>query len=248
MHKRGELLAGTSGWNYYDWKGRFYPADLKAKDYLAHYAKHFLTTEVNYSFYHLPQPTTYSNWASQVPKDFVFAVKASRFITHIRRFREVEEAWQKFLDNAAVLGQQLGPILLQLPPSFRQDTKLLEGFLQDTRMRRGSKDLRLAFEFRHATWFDDPVYEILEQHGAALVIAHSQPYPQAPCLVTAPFVYLRFHGPGRLFASEYSREELEGWAKKIRTWLTRGMAVYAYFNNDYHGYALENAKLLGDLV
>ncbi len=243
-----ELLIGTSGWNYFDWKGRFYPENLKSRDYLAHFGKHFRTTEVNYSFYHLPKPMTYQNWASLVPEDFVFAVKASRLITHIRRLKDTAESWRIFLENASHLNKKLGPVLLQFPPSFRKDAALLDAFLQETRRLKGFKGLRLALEFRHASWFDREVCEMLEEHGCALVVAHSQQHPQAPFVPTASFVYLRLHGPGALFASSYSGDQLRDWAARVENWLASGRSVYVYFNNDFHGYAVENAKALTQLM
>lgn len=244
----GKLLVGTSGWNYYDWKGFFYPETLKARDYLTHYARHFRTTEVNYSFYHLPKPTTYENWAVQVPEDFIFAIKASRVITHIRRLRDVADIWQKFLENASILGNKLGPILLQFPPSFKRSADLLDGFLEHSAKLKAFRGTRLALEFRHASWYDGETYEILKRHGCALVIAQSERYPQAPYVSTARFVYLRLHGPGALFASSYSQDQLAHWAARIREWMAETESVYVYFNNDFHGYAIENARMLEDLV
>lgn len=243
-----KLFIGTSGWNYPDWKGRFYPEGLKPKDYLSHYAKHFHTTEVNYSFYHVPRPTTYQNWAAQVPEDFVFSVKASRLITHIRRLREVTEAWQQFVEIASVLGRRLGPILLQFPPSFKKNSELLAAFLHENHHLKESKGLCLAFEFRHAGWFDREVCDILKKHGSALVVAHSLRYPQAPFVATARFVYLRLHGPGALFASSYPVDQLRDWAAQVKSWMDSGKSVYVYFNNDFHGYAIENAKRLASLI
>jgi uncharacterized protein YecE (DUF72 family) len=244
----GKLLIGTSGWNYYDWKGLFYPEALKARDYLAHYARHFRTTEVNYSFYHLPKPTTYENWAAQVPEDFVFAIKASRSITHIRRLRDVMEMWQKFLENASMLEKKLGPILLQFPPSFKRSADLLDNFLEESAKLKEFRRVRLAMEFRHASWYDEETYGILKRHGCALVIAQSERYPQAPYVPAAPFLYVRLHGPGALFASSYSRDQLAEWAARIKEWLTETKSVHVYFNNDFHGYAIENAKMLEGLL
>jgi len=245
MAKTGELRIGTSGWTYADWRGSFYPEDLKQKEFLRYYSRHFSTTEINYSFYHLPKTTTYQNWAALVPGDFLFAVKASRFITHIKRLEGVEEAWQTFLERAAVLEKRLGPILLQFPPSFKERMDLLNHFL---RLSGELTRARLAFEFRHASWFSPDVLEALHEFGAALVIAQSERYPQAPCVPTADFVYLRFHGPGQLFASRYSEAQLRPWAERIRGWLREGRTVYAYFNNDFHGHAIANARQLARLA
>ncbi len=243
-----KLYIGTSGWNYYDWKDRFYPADSKPREYLAYYSRHFPTTEVNYSFYHLPKPTTYQNWAAQVPDNFVFAVKTSRVITHIRRLKDVADEWQLFLDNASALGRKLGPVLLQFPPSFKKNAGLLAAFLQESPHMQGPTGVRLALEFRHASWFDDEIRELAYTHGSTLALAHSQRYPQASFDPAAPFVYLRLHGPGALFASSYSRSELGAWARQIRGWMASGKSVYIYFNNDFGGYAIENAKALTGLL
>lgn len=246
--ERPGLFVGTSGWNYFDWKGRFYPENLKAAEYLSYYSRHFPTTEVNYSFYHLPKISTYEKWAAQVPETFVFALKAGRAITHIRRLKGVEEPWARFLENAAALGHKLGPILVQLPPTFKADPVCLEEFLDLGPGTRAAGRVRLAFEFRHPSWFTDRVIELLAAHAACLVIADSSRYVRAPMEPTAPFVYLRFHGPRELCGSEYSPEQLSEWAGRIRSWLAAGRSVYAYFNNDFRGYAVSNARLLAGLL
>lgn len=244
MPVQGKLRVGTSGWNYRDWPGIFYPESLKSRDYLSYYASHFDTVELNYSFYHLPRPETYRSWAAQTPAEFEFAVKASRAITHIRRLKNVKDAWLKFLGNAGELGPKLGPVLLQLPPSFRADLVLLREFLDLT----PPSAPRLAFEFRHASWFTDAAAGLLREREAALVIAQSSRYPQAPLDAATGFVYLRFHGPERLFGSSYSEAQLRTWAARVRGWLSTGRDVYAYFNNDFQGYALDNARTLGAMV
>lgn len=248
MADSGCLRAGTSGWNYPDWKGVFYPPELKSRDYLGWYSRHFDTTEVNYSFYHLPKRRTYENWAAQTPDGFLFALKASRFITHVKRLEDVDEEWRRFLDNAQALGPKLGPVLLQFPPSFKAAQAALKKFLSMSDSVASAGKLKLAFEFRHASWFDPEICELLRHHQAALVIAHSQRFPQAPLVPTAPFVYVRFHGPERLFGSRYSTADLEAWAARMKRWLNEGRMVYAYFNNDFHGYAIQNAKELAALV
>lgn len=242
------LLVGTSGWTYPSWKGPFYPEDLPSQRYLAFYSGEFPTTEINYSFYHLPKPETYAKWASQVPNNFVFALKASRFITHVKRLVDVEKAWSTFVQNALALGSHLGPILLQFPPSFRCNRSTLTDFLKSAqRAAPASHPLRLAFEFRHGSWFGEEVYELLQQHDAALCIADSPRYPRHD-RVTTEFVYIRFHGRTELFASEYSERELTEEATRIRRYLRDGLDVYAYFNNDALGHAVQNAKTLTCLV
>lgn len=245
MAGRAEFRAGTSGWTYGSWRGRFYPQDLKSADYLAWYARHFNTVEINYSFYHLPQPKTFEKWAAGTPAGFLFAVKVSKVVTHTRRLEGVEDPWRKFLEHASHLRDKLGPLLLQLPPSFKADVSRLEAFLELSR-RLGAR--QLALEFRHASWFTPEVDALVAGHGAALVIGHSSRYPSAPLETASPFFYLRFHGPRELFASRYSEEELAAWAAHVRAWLAEGRPVYAYFNNDVSGYAIANARMLVRLV
>lgn len=243
---KGKIYIGTSGWVYNDWIGIFYPEDVPSKERLRFFSQRFRTAEVNYSFYHLPKPKTYENWYNQTPEKFVFAVKASRFITHIKRLREAKTAWTKFLENALHLKEKLGPILFQFPPSFRatgENVMSLEEFLKDM----DKKNIRSAFEFRHESWCEDKVYEILKKNKVAWVIADSPRYPKAE-VVTSDFVYIRMHGAEKLFSSKYSVEEIEDLAGKIKIWYSKGLDIYTYFNNDYHGYAIENATELLDLL
>ena len=241
------LLIGTSGWTYSSWKGIFYPSDLPSRHYLEFYAREFSSTEVNYSFYHLPRPSTYGKWAAQVPDQFLFALKASRFITHVKRLVDVEEAWVTFVQNALAVGSHLGPILLQFPPSFRCDRPKLAAFLRIAqRSAPKSRPVRLVFEFRHESWFSEQTYSLLRRHKAALCIADSPRYPRRD-VVTADFVYLRFHGRTDLFASKYTDSELAEEAKQIRRYLRDGLDVYVYFNNDAFGHAVANARTLNHL-
>ncbi|MEW6325569.1 MAG: DUF72 domain-containing protein, partial [Nitrospirota bacterium] len=194
---------------------------------------------------HLPTPQTYQKWAAAAPAGFRFAVKGSRYITHILRLQGADEAWAAFWRNARPLGERLGPVLFQLPPGFRADPERLARFLAVVRKR--SPGVRAAFEFRHPSWFDEPIYRLLRDDGAALCIAHSTRYP---CVeeVTADWLYYRFHGPEHLFGSRYTERELRHWAGRLRTQLAAGQAVYAYFNNDVKGYAVENARRLRELL
>jgi uncharacterized protein YecE (DUF72 family) len=238
--RAARILVGTSGWTYPDWRESFYPADLPSSRYLEFYAERFPTTEVNYSFYHLPRPSTYEKWAAHVPATFVFALKASRLITHTKRLLEAEEAWGTFVGRARTLGDHLGPILLQFPAGFQRDRARLATFLQ---MAEDRKPLRLAFEFRHESWFTDAIYRLLERHGAALCIADSPSYPRADVL-TADFAYFRFHGRTRLFQSSYTRAELAAEARRMRRYAKDGMDLYVYFNNTAREAALKNARTL----
>ncbi|HWP90915.1 MAG TPA: DUF72 domain-containing protein [Thermodesulfobacteriota bacterium] len=236
----GKLYVGTSGWVYGDWNGIFYPENLSSKDRLRYFSQHFKTAEINYSFYHLPKPETYKNWYNQTPADFVFAVKASRYITHVKRLKGVKTAWKRFLGNALHLREKLGPILFQFPPSLKvtpENTKRLGDFLEFII----GPSLRIAFEFRHRSWCDEKAYETLRKHKIAWVISDSSRYPKAEA-VTSDFVYIRMHGPKSLFSSKYTDEELKTLAQKIKNWLSKGLDVYAYFNNDFQGYAIQDAK------
>jgi uncharacterized protein YecE (DUF72 family) len=248
-----KFLVGTSGWSY-AWSN-FYPRDLPNRGRLTFYSKTFKTVEVNYSFYHLPRTSLYQKWASETPKEFQFTLKLSRFITHIKKLSGVKIALKKFLGHANVLGPKLGPILVQLPPSFRVSPERLERFLRTVKAVEQeleiSPKLKIAFEFRHTTWFEkdseDYIHslKILRTYNAAFVFAHSSRYPYPTTEpVTADFVYLRFHGPGALFASKYGKEGLLPWLPKIKNWVLGSLDVYTYFNNDVHGYAIEDTKCL----
>jgi len=214
---------------------------LPSKDKLKYFSQHFKTAEINYSFYRLPRPSTYQNWYKQTPEDFLFSLKASRFITHIKRLKEAKEAWETFIENALNLKEKLGPILFQFPSSFRaaeENIKRLENFLKLIT----KKKLQYAFEFRHQSWCDKKIYNLLKKYKVAWIIADSPSYPKAE-VATANFIYIRMHGSKVLFTSNYTKKELQDLAQKIKKWL-KACDVYVYFNNDAMGYALENAKEL----
>jgi len=265
----GKVYIGTSGWVYPHWENIFYPETLPSKNKLKYFSRHFKTTEVNYSFYRLPRPVTYQNWYSQTPGDFLFAVKASRFITHIRRLKDVKEPWEIFIKNALNLREKLGPVLFQFPSSFKateENIKRLKGFLRfiyaagSRRYLRKSAVLRFAFEFRHKTWCQEKIYKILKKYNTAWVIADSPNYPYIETLkkfrsgrstkggnrpkaeiLTADFVYIRMHGSKVLFSSKYTKKELKDLAKKIKRW-SKNKDIFVYFNNDAYGHAIENAR------
>jgi uncharacterized protein YecE (DUF72 family) len=242
-----QFLVGTSGWNYSNWRGSFYPENLPAKKFLAFYAQRFRSAEVNYSFYHLPRVTTYENWFASVPDDFVFALKLSRFITHIKRLHDVKQPWSEFLNAARSLKQKLGPILLQFPPSFHANDENLRR-VNDFLSYASKNGARIAMEFRHESCFGASMLSVLREYRAALVIAHSSRFPIPEAMATGPFVYFRFHGPREWCASSYSKSELTQWARSIRSFMKQGLDAYAYFNNDARGDAAPNARLLVEMV
>jgi uncharacterized protein YecE (DUF72 family) len=241
----GRIFIGTSGWVYGAWKGRFYPPTLPDVQRLSYYASLFQTTELNYSFYHVPSAETYQKWLKLVPPDFVFALKANRLITHAARLRGVELTWRDFSRGAAELGQHLGPILLQLPPSAARDDAALGAFLEMTAGM--SSRMRLVFEFRHPSWFVANIYRLLIRHAAALCIADGPRFPRVDRL-TADFAYLRFHGHRPREAPFYRDEQLVREAGFIKQFAADGIDTYVYFNNDALAHAPANAARLRQLL
>jgi uncharacterized protein YecE (DUF72 family) len=219
----GKHYIGTSGWVYTHWQGLFYPAKTPAKDLLQYYAGEFRTAEINNSFYKLPTLDTYRSWAEQVPEDFVFAVKASRFLTHMKKLKDPLEPWTNVITHAAELGPRLGPVLLQFPERWQKNLPRLEEFfdMASAQIIRP----RIAVEFRNQSWFDDDVYSILEKYGAALCIADSDRFVREDRL-TADFTYMRFHGRGQLYATSYTNDFLEHEAKNMKRLMAKGIDVY----------------------
>lgn len=236
-----QILIGTSGFSYPHWRhGVFYPERWPAARELEYYAERFPTVELNNPFYRLPRAETFAAWSRRVPEGFVFAVKASRYITHIRRLHAAGPALRLFLRRAEKLGGKLGPILFQFPSAWRINLERLESFLPLLPPRR-----QFAFEFRHESWFVPPVFELLRAHGAAWCQAIRPDLPPPPKVITAPFTYLRFHsGTGE--GGNFTEAELRAWARAVRA-QSRGAAVYAYFNNDWQAFALANARRLTQL-
>lgn len=236
------IRIGTSGWVYRHWKARFYPSGLQPSKWLAFYARHFATVEANYSFYRLPSREAFATWRAQTPPGFCFAVKGSRFVTHLKRLKDPSSHVGTFFAHAEALGEKLGPVLWQLPPSFRRDDERLEAFLAAL-----PADHRQAIEFREASWFVEPVYALLARHQVALCIADSggTSAPPEPRLTTG-WTYLRFHSG--LAGGDYTEAQLRHWAGVVAGFRDRGADVYAYFNNDWQGFAVENARWLRALV
>jgi uncharacterized protein YecE (DUF72 family) len=220
------VLLGTSGWQYRDWRGRFYPERLAQARWLEHYAGQFATVESNNAFYRLPEPRTFAAWAARTPADFVMAVKASRFLTHYKRLRDPEEPVRRFLEHAGHLGAKLGPVLLQLPPSLRMDL----GALRDT-LQCFPPEVRVAVEPRHESWFTDATRALLTTQGAALCLADS-PSRRSPVWRTSGWSYLRFHEGTATPRPCYAEEALARWAEALAGAWDREERVYVYFNND----------------
>jgi uncharacterized protein YecE (DUF72 family) len=237
------MRIGCSGWVYDDWRGRLYPEKLAQRRWLARYAEVFDTVEVNSTFYRLASPTGVEGWVEQTPPGFTFAVKASRYLTHIKRLTKLDQGIKRFYEplEAMVRAQKIGPVLWQLPENFHRDDDRLADALG--RLPKG----RHCFEFRHESWFDDAVYELLRRHGAALVIGDDPSRPFQTHERTTDWTFVRFHRGNRGRGGNYSRTELETWARRLRAW-NREADVYAYFNNDWQGFAVENAKLLKRLM
>jgi uncharacterized protein YecE (DUF72 family) len=230
---------GCSGWNYTHWRERVYPKGLPQHRWLAHYAGLFDTVEVNNTFYRLPNRSAVAGWVAQSPPGFVFAVKASRFLTHVKRLADLEQGLARFYERLQPLvdSPKMGPVLWQLPPHFRRDDERLTGALE--RLPAG----RHCFEFRHESWFSPEVYALLHAYDAALVIGDTPQRPFQAVELTATWTFIRFHHGRRGRGGNYSVRELEEWAARIEAW-QRDVDVYAYFNNDWNAYAVRNARWL----
>jgi uncharacterized protein YecE (DUF72 family) len=229
------VWVGTSGWQYKDWRGRFYPAKLPQRQWLEHYAERFATVEVNNAFYRLPERSVFESWKERTPADFVVGVKASRYLSHIRRLRDPSEPVGRLMERAAGLGSKLGPVLLQLPPDFKRDL----GRLEET-LACFPGGVRVAVELRHPSWFADETWDVLRRHDAAFCFADS-PALKTPRERTASFGYVRFHS-GRAFPPPcYGRTALRRWAEDLAGRFAPSEDLYAYFNNDPGGCAVRDA-------
>lgn len=243
MTKLSQVHIGTSGWSYEHWRARFYPSEIETNSWLNYYCRFFETVEINKSFYRLPAKKTFEAWRKQSPTKFIFAVKGSRFITHMKKLKDPEIASKKFFDNVSELKEKVGPILFQLPPRWQKNASRLNDFLASL-----PTNYQFAFEFRDPSWFDPEIYTILEKHGASLVISSSPSFPSEEVLTTS-FVYLRMHGGAELYGSNYSDKELASWARQIKKWLSKqAKEVFVYFNNDAYAYAVQNALALKKLL
>lgn len=240
------LHVGTSGWSYKHWNGLFYPGNLKPAKYLEYYFTKFDCVELNSSFYHLPLKTTVEGWLNRTPDQFIFCPKLSRYITHQLRLLNTREPLSRFFEVFDALKLKTGPVLIQLPPGLPFDQVRTEEFIGIlTEKYRG---YRFAIEIRHKSWLNEVFFTLLEKTGIALVFADSgNRYPYYERLTT-DFVYIRFHGNGQLYASDYSDAELDFYSGKIGSWLAEKKEVWVFFNNDIHGYALNNALKLKEFT
>lgn len=233
---------GTSGWHYPHWRGVFYRPEMPSSEYLRHYCQQFDSVEINNSFYQLPAPSTLQSWRDTVPAGFVFAVKASSYITHRKKLKDPEETTGRFFAAIRTLGEKLGPVLFQLPPRWRADAARLEAFL--AALPRG---VRYAFELRDPSWFEPRVEDVLRRYGAAFCI-YEFDWRLSPITVTADFVYVRLHGPEGAYSGRYGRRRLNPWAERIRRWRADQLDVYVYFDNDEAGYAVQDALELRQML
>lgn len=233
---------GTSGWHYEHWRGPFYPPDLPASRMLAFYGQRFDSVELNNSFYHLPSEQAFAGWRDGTPAGFCFAVKANRYLTHMKKLKDPAPGLARFLPRAGVLGAKLGPILFQLPPRWHVNVERLATFLAALPARH-----RYSFELRDPSWHVPPVFAALRRHNAAFCIYDLEGF-QAPIQVTADFVYVRLHGPTRAYGGCYSADALRAWARRVRRWAATGLRVFVYFDNDEAAYAVRNARELVRLV
>jgi uncharacterized protein YecE (DUF72 family) len=236
-----QVWLGTSGWQYRDWRGRFYPDRLPQAEWLEHYAGSFGTVEVNNSFYRLPEAATFAAWAGRTPDDFVFAVKASRYLTHIKRLADPEDSVDLFMDRARYLGGKLGPVLLQLPPTLRAAPDRLARTLA----RFSRHGAQVAVEPRHRSWQSETVHSILRDHNAALVLADRRSR-RSPVVTTADWTYVRLHEGSATPRPAYGRTALSSWATTLA-----GLDVveaWVFFNNDPGCWAVENARVFGRLA
>ena len=232
------MLIGTSGWQYRHWRGRFYPEGLAVPRWLGHYSERFATVEVNNAFYRLPELSTFKKWAEAVGDDFIFAVKASRYLTHVRRLHDPEEPVQRLLERASGLGAKLGPVLLQLPPDLGADLDAL-----DRALGCFPREVRVAVEFRHDGWWSPEAREVLERHGASLCLT-DRDGRRSPRWRTADWGYLRLHGGRARPPSCYGRAALQTWADELAELWPPPAELYVYFNNDQNGCAPHDARWL----
>jgi uncharacterized protein YecE (DUF72 family) len=232
-------FVGTSGWHYDDWRGRFYPEKLPKSRWLDFYARNYPTVELNNTFYRLPSEKAIANWYDSSPPNFIFSLKVSRFITHIKKIADTGEALGNFMSRISALKEKLGPLLYQLPPGMHRNDDVLTRFLGELH-----SGYRHVIEFRHESWLTEEVFDILRKHNTGLCV-FDMPNLSCPLVATVDFAYIRFHGRDSLYSSCYTDDVLSEWASRITNLTPDLESVYIYFNNDVAGYALDNAVTIG---
>ena len=233
---------GISGWQYPDFSERFYPDDLEKTEQLSYYAQNFPSVEINNTFYQLPQEETIQNWVDQTQGDFIFSIKASRYITHMKNLLDPEETLPNFFDRISHFGEKCGPILFQLPPHWQINLERLENFLDHL-----PGEYRYTFELRNETWLKEETYGLLRKYNAAFCI-YDFNFRQSPRITTTDLVYIRLHGPGKAYQDPYTEQTLRDWRDRILSWLEQEKQVHCYFDNTYRGHAWDNAKKLNQLL
>jgi uncharacterized protein YecE (DUF72 family) len=238
-----DIRIGTSGYHYKHWQGFFYPKKISSDEMLGFYSRQFDSVEVNNSFYRLPTDAAFDSWRQLTPANFVFAVKASRFLTHLKKLKDPESALEKLLPRASRLSHKLGPILFQLPPRWRVNPGRLEALLEAL-----PTDLRCAFEFRDESWIRPDINKLLARFHAAFCIYELAGY-HSPLTITSDFAYVRLHGPGLgKYQESYSTSRLRRWDRQVKEWAKHLAAIHIYFDNDQAGYAAQNALSLKQMV
>lgn len=230
-----KTLIGTSGWMYKHWKGPFYPEKISNVNMLSFYTDHFLTVEVNNTFYRLPTAKTVQNWRDKTPEQFIFAIKANQYITHRKYLKDGQETVKKFFSIIKILDTKLGPILFQLPPNWNINLERITEFIKIL-----PKNYLYVFEMRHPSWYTQEIYDLFKDYNIALCI-HDFYGEITPLEITANFIYIRFHGAKGHYLGDYSTEQIKQWADKIIEWIKQNLTIFAYFNNDAFGWAVKNA-------
>lgn len=240
-----KILIGTSGFSYKHWSnGVFYPPGIPQRQWLEYYSEHFATVELNVSFYRLPTKKTFEGWLKRTPDDFIFALKGSRFITHVKGLTDCQESLDLFFDRVKILKKRCEVVLWQLPPGFKIDIERLANFIQ---LLTSYKQVRHVFEFRNKNWFCDEVYSLLREQGHSVCLA-DWPGLKVEIPDDFSFMYIRRHGPDQLYGSSYSEEQLKNDAKMMNTWIGMKERIYVYFNNDFGGHASRDAKTLMSMI
>jgi len=240
--RKKPIHIGTSGWYYAHWRGNFYPDEINSSEFLNYYIKKLNTVEINNSFYRLPDKSTLKDWHKKTPDNFIFSAKASRYITHVKKLKDPKKSTKKFFKTVEVLGKKLGPILFQLPPSWRPNPERLDNFLKVL-----PEKYKYTFEFRNSKWFNKKTYGILKKHKAAFCIYHLAG-KLSPKENTADFIYIRLHGPKGAYEGSYKKSDLKKWVKNFLRWNKEGKEIFCYFDNDQAGFAVKNALELKEII